>query len=115
MERLTSPKFSQEDFDRDKANAIQGIKANKKEASITASNLFNKMMYGQDNPTAFASSGTEDTVANITLDDVKAFYTTHYSPQIADIIAVSDLDMAAMKKALAPLMMQQENITNQVL
>jgi len=103
MERLTSPKFSQEDFDRDKANAIQGIKANKKEASITASNLFNKMMYGQDNPTAFASSGTEDTVANITLDDVKAFYTTHYSPQIADIIAVSDLDMAAMKKALAPI------------
>ncbi len=103
MEKLLKPKFDQADFDRDKANALQGIKANKKEASATASNLFNKMMYGTDNPTAYANSGTEESVANITLDDVKAFYATHYSPQIASVVAVSDLNEAAMKKALAPL------------
>lgn len=103
MERLLSPKFDDADFARDKANAIQGIKANKKEASVTASNLFNKMMYGTDNPTAFAGTGTEETVENITLDDVKAFYAEHYSPKIADIVAVSDLGETAMKKALAPL------------
>ena len=61
------------------------------------------MMYGTDNPTAYANTGTEDTVANITLDDVKAFYAAHYSPKIASVIAVSDLNEAAMKKALAPL------------
>ncbi len=103
MEKLMKPKFDVEDFERDKANQIQNIKANKKEASVTASNLFNKMMYGTDNPTAFANSGTEESVAAITLDDVKAFYATHYSPKIASIIAVSDLDKGAMKKALAPL------------
>jgi len=37
------------------------------------------------------------------LEDVKAFYAEHYSPQIASVIAVSDLNEAAMKKALAPL------------
>jgi zinc protease len=37
MERLLKPKFDQEDFDRDKANTIQGIKASKKVASGTAS------------------------------------------------------------------------------
>ena len=103
MEKLLKPKFDQADFDRDKANALQSIKANKKEASPTASNLFNKMMYGADNPTAYANTGTEASVANITLDDVKAFYTDHYSPQIASIVAVSDLNEAAMKKALIPL------------
>jgi zinc protease len=103
MEKLLMPKFDQTDFDRIKANALQGIKANKKEASATASNLFNKMMYGADNPTAYPNSGTEESVANITLDDVKTFYTTHYSPQIASVVAVSDLNEAAMKKALAPL------------
>ena len=103
VERLTAPKFSSEDFERDKANAIQGIKANRKEANVTASNLFNKLMYGQDNATAFASIGTEETVNSITLDNVKAFYATHYSPKIADIVAVSDLDEAAMKTALTPL------------
>ena len=103
MEKLLKPKFDQEDFDRDQANALQGIKANKKEASATASTLFNKMMYGTDNPTAYPGSGTEESVANISLDDVKAFYADHYSPQIASIVAVSDLNEAAMKKALAPL------------
>ena len=103
MERLTQPKFDQADFDRDQANAIQGIKAAKKQAGATASNLFNMLMYGSDNPTAFSNSGTEETVAAITLDDVKAFYSAHYSPKIASVIAVSDLNEAAMKKALAPL------------
>ncbi|WP_427450922.1 M16 family metallopeptidase [Litorimonas sp. WD9-15] len=103
MEKLLKPAFAEADFDRDKANQLQGILANKKEASVTASNLFNKMMYGTDNPTAFANTGTEETVANITLEDVKAFYATHFSPSIASVIAVSDLDEAAMKKVLAPL------------
>jgi len=103
MEKLLKPAFAEADFDRDKANQLQGILANKKEASVTASNLFNKMMYGTDNPTAFANTGTEETVGNITLDDVKAFYATHFSPSIASVIAVSDLDEAAMKKVLAPL------------
>ena len=103
MEKLLKPKFDQADFDRDKANALQGIKASKKNAGVTASNLFNKMMYGTDNPTAYANSGTESSVANVTLDDVKAFYADHYSPKIASVIAVSDLNEAAMKKALSPL------------
>ncbi len=103
MEKLLKPKFDPTDFERDKANTLQNIKASKKQASATASNLFNKMMYGSDNPTAYADSGTEETVAAITLDDVKAFYASHYSPKIASIIAVSDLNEIAMKKALAPL------------
>jgi zinc protease len=103
MERLLKPKFSEEDFARDKDNAIQGIRANKKEASVTASNLFNKMMYGADNPTAYASSGTEETVEAITLEDVKAFYADHYSPKIASVVAVSDLGQSSLQSALEPL------------
>ena len=103
LERLLKPKFSEEDFGRDKDNAIQGIRANKKEASVTASNLFNKMMYGADNPTAYASSGTEETVEAITLEDVKGFYAAHYSPKIASVVAVSDLEQAGLQAALEPL------------
>lgn len=103
LERLLKPKFSEEDFARDKDNAIQGIRANKKEASVTASNLFNKMMYGADNPTAYASSGTEETVEGITLEDVKGFYASHYSPKIASVVAVSDLGQAGLQAALEPL------------
>ena len=103
MEKLLKPAFAQDDFDRDIANQLQSIKADKKEASVTATSLFNKLMYGVDNPIAFSAAGTEASVANITLDDVKAFYADHYSPKIASVIAVSDLNEAAMKKVLSPL------------
>ena len=103
MEKLLKPKFDADDFARVQANTLQGIKANKKIASTTASNVFNKLMYGADNSFAFPDNGTEATVPNISLADVKAFYAAHYSPKIASIISVSDLGEAAMTKALAPL------------
>jgi zinc protease len=103
LEKLTKPKFAMDDFERDKANTIQSIRANKKQASATASNLFNELMYGKDNPTAYASTGTEETVDAITLEDVKQYYTSNYSPKIASIVAVSDLDKAAIETALTPL------------
>jgi len=103
MEKLLKPKFDAEDFARVQNNTLQGIKANKKEADITATNVFNKLMYGAENSFAFADSGSEATVENITLDDVKAFYAAHYSPKIASVVGVSNLSEAAMKKALEPL------------
>lgn len=113
LERLLKPKFSEEDFARDKANAIQGIRANKKEASVTASNLFNELMYGRDNPTAYASSGTEETVEAITLADVKQFYAKYYSPKISSVVAVSDLNQSEIETALKPLIAWTgENVPN---
>jgi len=103
VDSLLNPKFDAADFDRLKSNTSEGIKASKKEASVTASNVFNLMMYGRDNSFAYADAGTEATVEAITLQDVKTFYKTHYSPKIASIVAVSDLGESAIKKALTPL------------
>jgi len=103
MEKLLKPKFDEADFTRVQANTLQGIKANKKEASVTASNIFNQMMYGTDNSFAYANNGTEASVPNITLADIESFYTNHYSPQIASVIAVSNLAESDLKKALSPL------------
>jgi len=101
-EKFLSPKFAQIDFERDKSNAIQNIISSKSNAPATASAVFNKLMYGEDNSFAYPISGTEASVETISLDDVKAFYASHYSPKIATITAVSDLGEAAMKKALSP-------------
>lgn len=100
---LYDPKFDTEDFKRNQANALQGIRQAKKQPSQTASEVFNKVMYGTDNNFAYSNAGTEETVQNLTLDDVKAFYAANYSPKIASVIAVSDLGEAALVKALGPL------------
>ena len=103
VKSIMEPKFDPADFDRNVANTLQGIRQAKKQPSQTASEVFNKMMYGTDNNFAFSNAGTEETVPNITLDDIKAFYAANYSPKAASIIAVSDLGKTALTKALAPL------------
>jgi len=103
VKSLMEPKFDQADFDRNVANTLQGIRQAKKQPAQTASEVFNKVMYGTDNNFAFSNAGTEETVPTITLDDVKAFFASNYSPKAASIIAVSDLGESALTKALAPL------------
>lgn len=101
-ERFFKPKFDSEDFERVKAQTFQGIKSAKKRPDFVATAAFNKSLYGENNAFAYTNSGTEETVQNITLDDVKAFYKTHYSPEITTAVAVSDLSQSQMKAALAP-------------
>lgn len=103
MDMLKNPKFDEVDFDRVKANQLQGIEANKKEAGVTATNLFNKMVYGVDNAFAYAGSGTTETVTATSLDDVRAYYDRYYTPKIASVLVVSDLSEGAIETALAPL------------
>ncbi len=99
-EKLLEPKFDPADFNRVKAQTIQGIEAGKKNASQTATNIFRKLLYGEANAFAWPSSGVTQTVKAITLDDVKAFYAGHYSPQGAAFIAVGDLPRADLVQKL---------------
>ncbi len=101
-EKLFKPKFDQEDFERVRDNTIQSIKAAKKQPSGVATDMFNRRIYGDENPFAFGGAGTEASVAELALDDVKAFYADNYSASIASIVAVSDLGEAKLTKALAP-------------
>ena len=103
MDALLNPKFDQEDFDRVKANQLQGIEAAKKNPSTVATNLFNKMVYGNENSFAYSSSGLKETVESITLEDVKAHYEAYISPKIASILVVSDLSEDRIEEALAPI------------
>jgi zinc protease len=100
-EMLLQPKFDPEDFARVKSQMLQYIAHSKKEAAITADTVYHELLYGKDNSFAYPDIGTDATVRALTLDDVKSFYATHYSPKIASIVAVSDLPKAELAARLA--------------
>ena len=100
-EMLFTPKFDPQDFERVKSQVLQVIEHNKKEPSTTANAIYNKLLFGKENSFAYADSGTAESVASITLDDVKAFYAANYSPGIASITAVSDLGQQDLLEQLA--------------
>ena len=100
-ERLFTPKFDSADFERVRAQTVQAINQSRKQAGPTANVVFQFLLYGKDNSFAYMNMGTEETVAALTLEDVKAFYAKHYSPKIAQIVAVSDLQQAELASKLA--------------
>lgn len=103
MERLFQPAFDEADFTRLKGQTIQGIKNAKIQPAVTATAVYNKVLFGKENTFAYPDSGLEKTVENITLEDVKAFYRQTLSASLTSVIAVSDLPAADLKSKLSDL------------
>ena len=102
-EKLLEPKLAPEDFARVQAQTLQAIEQSKKQAASTAQVVYQLLLFGADNAIAHLDVGTSETVAGLTLDDVREFYAAHYSPTIASVVAVSDLSMSELLPKLAVL------------
>ena len=102
-EKLLQPKLAAEDFARVQAQTLQAIEQSKKQAASTAQVVYQQLLMGRDNPIAHLDIGTSATVAALTVDDVRDFYAAHYSPKVATIVAVSDLDGDQLLAKLAVL------------
>lgn len=89
-EKLFNPAFNQSDFERVRANQLEGILNNKKNASVQARNAFRALMF-QGTIAALPTVGTAATLKAITLDDVKNFYQRNYKPKRGQLIVVSNL------------------------
>jgi zinc protease len=90
-EILMRPAFSEEDFNRIKNQQLEGIKASQKNPSAIANTVFDRLLYGDEHIFSVPTSGIEETVSAITLDDVKKFYNSYYSPSISEVVVVGDI------------------------
>ena len=100
-EKLFRPKFATDDFDRLKKQQLENIANQGTQPVVIANKAYNKLLYGSDNIRAVPVSGTTKTVESLTLDDVKSFYATYFSPSVANLVVVGDVDEAALKPKLA--------------
>ena len=93
-EILFEPRWDVKEFDRLKNETIEGIKRNKTSASTTASLVFSKLIYGDENIISKNTAGTEESVAALTLDDLKNYYAKGFSPQNANITIAGNINEA---------------------
>ena len=103
QEILLEPRWDSVQFNLVKSRIINGIKRNKANPTYLASTNLNKLIYGQNNILSSETSGTEETVSGITIDDLKKFYDTNFSPSISRFIIAGDIDKARVETALADL------------
>lgn len=95
------PLFTQEEFDKDKAKMIEGLKANEKSVAAISSRVVDVLAFGKNHPSGEYVS--EETLKNVTLADVQSNYTTRFVPENAYLVIIGDVKFKETKAAVEKL------------
>ncbi|HWR98979.1 MAG TPA: pitrilysin family protein [Prolixibacteraceae bacterium] len=101
-EMILEPRWDKEQFELVKSRNLNMLKRNVANPEYLASKTLRKLIFG-DNILSIDASGTEKSVAAITLDDLKEYYSNHISPSVAKFLIVGDVNQARVEKALTSL------------
>jgi zinc protease len=102
-EILLEPRWDEEEFSRIKTKTINQIKRSEANPNAVASRIYNKILYGEDHIFSYPRSGTEESVAAITMDDVKAYYASNFSPSVSSFMVVGKIDKNTVMQELQGL------------
>ena len=86
---LFNPAFPEDEFDRAIEQSLTGIKQSLDNPDAIAANIRGVVNYGKDHP--YGELTTEETLKNITLEDLKQHYAKYFKPNIAYLVVVGDI------------------------
>ncbi len=95
------PNFTQEEFDKDKAKMIEGLKANEKSVAAISSRVVDVLAFGKNHPSG--EYVAEETLKNVTLADVQSNYTARFVPENAYLVIIGDIKFKETKAAVEKL------------
>jgi len=96
-----NPVFTQEEFDKQKAQILEGLKSEEKNVKAVAGRVENVLVYGKNHPNGEYLS--EATLNNVTLADVNQNYDTYFVPGKAYLVIVGDVKTKDVKKQVTKL------------
>jgi zinc protease len=96
-----NPVFTQEELDKEKAKLIDGLKTQEKSVPAVAGRVNNVLAFGKSHP--FGEYLTEETINNVTLEDVKKHYATYFAPGKGYLVIIGDVKMKDTKKMVEKL------------
>lgn len=97
------PTFPATEWKRIKEERLTSLLQLKDRGPSIANRVFPAVLYGQNNPYGRPASGTEASVGAMTDADVRAFYTAHFLPNQATLIAVGDVTAADLERRIGAL------------
>ncbi|CAM2813316.1 M16 family metallopeptidase [Flavobacterium frigoris] len=95
------PNFTQEEFDKEKAKLLEGIKSQEKSVPAIANRVVNALAFGMDHPAGEYT--TIETINNVTLADVKANYSARFAPENAYLVIIGDIKYKEVKPIVEKL------------
>lgn len=101
-EILIDPIFDKEEFEKERKRVLTSLEQAKQSPRNVIGSYWDKFIYGNHvygNPL----TGSPETVSKFSINDLKVFYTSNYSPQGSAIAVVGDFNSKEMKTRLEAL------------
>ncbi len=97
---IQNPTFPQSEFDRIKKEVLTNLLQQKDRPEVIVGKVFSRVMYGDKHPYGNAVDGTDASVNEIKIEDVKKFYEKYFYPNNATLIVVGNTKLAELKTVL---------------
>ncbi len=91
-----NPLLTEEEFQKEKEKFIENLKAGEKSVDQVAGRVGGALSYGTQHPQG--EFVTEETINNVTLDNVRAFYQKYFNPNKAYLVIVGDVNIKNIQK-----------------
>ena len=95
---VMNPLLVEEEFESEKTKLLEALKNNQKNSDAILGNVGSALAYGKNH--VFGEFVTEETLKNITFQDVLEFHKLRFAPNNAYIVVVGDTDVKTVKKQL---------------
>lgn len=102
-EILLEPRWDEAEFNRIKQQTLTTIVQRQTNPNAVASNVMNKVLYGEDHILSQPVIGKKESVEKITIDDLKAYYSKNFSPSVSSFNVVGDVSKSEVLKALSSI------------
>ena len=87
---VRNPAFAPEEIDRQKEQALSSLQVNENDPDYVASSVFERLVYGF-HPYGLPGSGTPESLASITKEDLQAFHKRYFVPNNMILAIVGDV------------------------
>ena len=103
QEILLEPRWDEQEFEMAKTRIINNLKRQKANPNSLARIEFNQLIYGKKHIFSTERQGTEESVASITIDDLKAYYDRYFSPNMAAFLISGSVQKDQVMNSLKSL------------
>jgi len=100
---ILNPAFTEQEFKRLQRQRLAQIQREKNNPRDMVLRVFPPLLFGRDHPygNSFTGSGTEETVASLTRNDLIRFYKTWFKPNNATLVVVGDTTLPEIVSTLS--------------
>lgn len=93
---IFNPTFPEEELEKMRKQRLSGLAQTKESPDAIASNISRTLVYGKDHP--YGEIATEESVKNVTVEDIRKYHETYFKPNVAYLAVVGDINKKEAQK-----------------